>query len=61
MKVQQLLDLLDSAATLLEADGSSQRAENLRAFAKAIDPLRTHGLDVLLDVLARTTLEKDQS
>jgi hypothetical protein len=57
MKVNQLLDLLDKAAALLEGGGPSERAEGLRAFAKAIQPLHAHSLEALLDVLAQATLD----
>jgi hypothetical protein len=60
MKVKQFLDLLDKAATFLEADGASERAAGLRNFAKAIYPLQAHSLDTLLDVLAKATLEANR-
>ena len=58
MKVKQLLDLLDSAAELLEGAGGLERARGLRAFAKAIHPLHAHSLETLLDALAQATLKK---
>ena len=60
MKVKQFLDLLDRGAALLEDAGASERAQSLRAFAKAIEPLRVHSLDALLDVLAKVTLETNR-
>lgn len=52
MTVKQLQDVLERAAALLESEGVSERAQSLRALAKAIDPLRAHSVDALVGVLA---------
>jgi hypothetical protein len=57
MKIKEFLSVLGSAAALLEDAGASERAQGLRAFAKAIDQLRVRDLDALLEVLAKVTLE----
>jgi hypothetical protein len=57
MKVSHLLDLLHAVAALFDGDGASKQAHALRAFAKAIAPLRDHSLDELFEVLAKVRLD----
>jgi hypothetical protein len=59
-KIDHLLDLLRAAAALLDHDGSSSKADTLRGFANAIDPLRGRKLDELSDVLAKVTLDENR-